>query len=677
MRNINYLAWLLTLFSFVAVAESPSQDLAELGFDELMQIEITSVSKKSEKLSEAAAAVYVVTRNEIRRSGATSIPEALRLVPGVDVAQIDPNKWAVGIRGFNGRFANKLLVLIDGRSVYTPTYSGVYWEYLDYLLEDIERIEVIRGPGATLWGANAVNGIINIITREASDSQGGLLSVAAGNELKGLVEARQGFEPSENAQARVYVKGRRLDESQDQFGMDQDNGGDYLQTGLRLDIQHSENQWLTFQGDLYRDDLSQQHTIPNFEPPYESQVVNGDIEAKGGNLGVRWGLMTGLDSELNVKFSYDFYDHQELKYSERRDTLDFELQHQFAPFANHELVWGTGYRWSYNDMTSSPLISVTDPIERSDIWNLFLQDSIYFPEQNISLTLGVKLEGNSYTGTEVQPNLRASWVPSEKLTWWGAISRAMRTPSRVDTDTAINISIIPPFGLDPNNPLPTLLQVLGQQGFQSEQVDAYELGVRWMPLPQLAVDLATFYNNYTNLRSYNIGDAKMQDINGTMYLVLPLELANNIQGHSSGFELLTTWQASPSTRFRFAYSLLDIKLEDTKPNDFSANIISADVDRSPNHQVSLWGSFDLSAAVELDLRLYYVDQRSWFTGETETIDSNINGDLRLAWRPMKSLELSFVGRNLLDSPNQEFITESWSSASFLERSFFLKGVLMW
>ena len=215
MSNLNYLAGLFTLFPCLLLADSPSQDLAELGFDELMQMEVTSVSKKSEKLSEAAAAVYVVTEDEIRRSGATSIPEALRLVPGVDVAQIEPNKWAVSIRGFNGRFANKLLVLIDGRSVYTPTFSGVYWEYFDYLLADIERIEVIRGPGATLWGANAVNGIINIITREAGDSQGGLLSLAAGNELKGLVEARQGFEPSENSQARVYVKGRRLDESSD------------------------------------------------------------------------------------------------------------------------------------------------------------------------------------------------------------------------------------------------------------------------------------------------------------------------------------------------------------------------------------------------------------------------------------------------------------------------------
>ncbi|MFT6984355.1 MAG: iron complex outermembrane receptor protein [Psychromonas sp.] len=676
MGKLIYLAGIFTLFPSLILADSPSQDLSELGFDELMQMEVTSVSKKSEKLSQAAAAVYVVTQDEIRRSGATSIPEALRLVPGVDVAEIDPNKWAVSIRGFNGRFANKLLVLIDGRSVYTPTHSGVYWEYLDYLLPDIERIEVIRGPGATLWGANAVNGIINIITREAADTQGGQLALAAGNELK-LVEGRQGFAPSENAQLRVYAKGRRLDESDDLFATGQDNGGDYLQTGLRLDLQPSEDQSLTFQGDLYRDSLQQQHKVPSFEAPYMDQVVNGDVEAKGGNLGIRWSQIRSLDSELSASFNYDFYDHQELKYSEHRDTLDFELQHQFAPFADHELVWGGGYRWSKNDFTSSSLVSVSEAVEYSGIWNLFIQDTLRFPEQNISLTLGTKFEGNSYTGTEVQPNLRMSWVPSEQVTWWGAVSRAMRTPSRVENEGVLNIYVVPPFAEDPNNPLPTMLQITGNEGFESEQLDAYELGVRWMPHPELALDIATFYNDYKNLRSYNLGNANMQFVNGDMFAVVPLNLDNNIQGHSSGLELLTTWQATPHSRLRLSYSLLDIQLEDTQPNMYSENLLSLMADRSSTHQASLWGSFNLSETVELDLRLYYTGQRSWSNAVPEVIKNNIDGDLRLAWQPMPSLALSLVGRHLLNSDKQQFQTESWSSPSRIERSVFIKAILSW
>jgi len=664
MKKSNYFPGLCALVPLLTFANTATQDFSDLGFDELMQIEITSVSKKSEKLSEAAAAVYVVTANEIHRSGATSIPEALRLVPGIDVAQIDPNKWAVSIRGFNGRFANKLLVLIDGRSVYTPTYSGVYWEYLDYLMADIARIEVIRGPGATLWGTNAVNGIINIITREASDNPGGSFSLAAGNEYQGA-SVRQGGRVSENTQLRAYAKGRRVDESENLDGEDQDNGGDYLQTGLRLDIQPSEDQWLTLQGDLYRDDLKQQHNFPTFVSPYANEIINGDVEAKGGNIGVRWGMLTGLESELSARLSYDFYDHQEIKYGDNRDTFDLELQHQFSPIENHDLVWGGGYRLSKNDFTSSIYGGVEDPTNSSKIWNLFIQDTIHFPEQHIALTLGAKLEDNNYSGTEFQPNVRASWVPSEQLTWWAAVSRAKRSPSRADTEANISANMI--SGL--------LLEVQGNEEFQPEQLDAYELGVRWNPLPQLSFDLATFYNEYKDLRSYIMGIPVLPDFeNGQFYAIQPLVLDNNIEGHSQGGELLVTWQATPNSRYRFVYNYLNIKLKDKKESLLSANIIGLDQDRSLKHQLSLWGSFDLSETVELDLRLYYTDQRSWMS---ESIDATVNGDLRLGWQATDFLVLSLVGHNLLHSAEQEFLTESWSSPSAIERSIFLKATSNW
>tara|TARA_R110001583_G_scaffold21088_4_gene80284 strand:- start:19527 stop:21521 length:1995 start_codon:yes stop_codon:yes gene_type:complete len=656
--------FLFALIPSMVMAESESQTLSELDFDELMQLKITSVSKKSEKLSEAAAAVYVVTEDEIRRSGATNIPEALRLVPGVDVAQIDPNKWAVSIRGFTGRFANKLLVLIDGRSVYTPTFSGVNWEYFDYLMPDIARIEVIRGPGATLWGANAVNGIINIITREAGENPGGLLSVSAGNEYKGAA-IRQGGEVSENMQLRVYAKGKSLDESVNTSGEDQDNGGDYLQTGFRLDMQPNDKQSLTFQGDLYRDDLNEEVYLPSLEAPYSS-IVNGDMGARGGNVGVNWGMLTGLDSEVTAKFNYEYYDHHETLFSESRDTFNVELQQQFSPFKNHDLIWGGGYRFSKNNFTSSQYVSLENVRGDSEIWNLFVQDSISFPDQNMTLTLGTKLENNNYTGTELQPNIRLAWVPSEKITWWGAISRANRTPSRADVESTVFTSVIE------QNGFPIVSKAYGNKDFKSEQLDAYELGTRWKLLPQLSLDLALYYNEYENLRSSSRGNPYLSD--DYTYLIVPLYLGNSIGGHSKGFELLMNWQATARSRYRFVYNYLDIDLSDNEDNDTSSIIISLIEDRALKHQVSLWGAFDLSPSVELDVRLYYNAERSW---NEEKIDAIVDADLRLGWQATQALSLSLVGRNLLHSAEQGFITEAWESASEIERSVFLNATLQW
>lgn len=668
-------------FPFVVFANTnpPSSELTDLSLDELMQVNITSVSKKSEKLSEAIAAVYVVTRNEIRRSGATSIPEALRLVPGVDVSQIDPNKWAIGIRGFNGRFSNKLLVMIDGRSVYTPTFSGVYWENQDYLMEDIERIEVIRGPGATLWGANAVNGIINVITRETSKTQGGVVSFASGNELKSVAELRYGAELSAEASYRVYAKVRHIDNGLSKERESQNNNGKYFKAGFRTDWQRTDNQWFTFLGDTYKNETSQVHNIPNI--PYSGEVfgvTEGDVKNKGTMLGFRWSQLTGLNSEFNVNVNYDYYDRREFKFSENRDTLDLDFQHKMVPIKNHELLWGGGYRLSYNELTSGHLLSVDEPDEKIKIWNLFVQDEINFPSLDLTLVLGTKIEGNSYSGSEIQPSLRGSWVPSEQLTWWWAISRATRTPSRVENSSNININVIPPFGMSPDNPFPTSVQIQGQESFEAEQVDAYESGLRWMPTEHLALDISVFYNNYTNLRSYTVSTPSFEVIDTQPYVVLPLLLDNNMVGTSKGLELLLSWQASLNTRFRFSYSLLDDNLNDTQYNSFSDSFISVVEDRTPLNQASLWGSFDLGPQVELDIRFFYVDKRPWDYFETlEPIDSSFNADLRLAWYPSEAVELSLVGRNLLYSSRQEFVIETWPEPSQIERSIFAKIKFEW
>jgi iron complex outermembrane receptor protein len=675
-KVINWLAGAMILMPMWSFSDIQENDFTDIKFDDLMQIEVTSVSKKSEKLSEASAAIYVITSEEIRRVGATSIPDALRLVPGVDVAKIDANKWAVSIRGFNSRFANKLLVMIDGRTVYTPTSSGVYWENLNYLIADINRIEVIRGPGATLWGANAVNGVINIITVEASEKQGGAASLAIGNEYQEAT-VRQGGGVSENAQLRAYVTSKRLDESKGLSGNNQDNQGEYLQTGLRLDIQASNNQWLTFQGDLYKNDLRQEYSLANFAYPYISEAMNSDVETHGGNISAQWGILTNIDSEFNINISYDFYDNNDLQFNEHRDTFNIELTHNFTPFSDHELVMGSGYRWNKSEIEDSPYFSMSSSNENSYIWNLFIQDTINFPEQNMALTLGSKLEGGSYNSTELQPNIRLSWLASQNLTWWGAISRSIRTPSLVEKDAIINIQVIPSYPYD-ETATASLIQIVGNDDFQSEELEAYELGLRWMVSSEISLDVATFYNKYENLRSYDLGEAEVKSVNGNIFYVIPINLDNNLKGYSYGAELLATWQMTPEARFRFSYSFLDIKLEDTQSNIYSNDLISLVADRSIEHQASIWGSFDLTESIELDTRLYYTAERNWDSiTDNQAISGYFDSDLRIGWQATKSLTLSLVGRHLLHSQQREFITESWKTDSLIERSLFINGSFTW
>ncbi|WCE28717.1 TonB-dependent receptor plug domain-containing protein [Vibrio sp. SCSIO 43137] len=671
---MKHLVGLVYLLPMSVLASAAMQDLTALSIEELMQIEVTSVSKKREKLSQAAAAVYVVTRNDIRRSGATSIPEALRLVPGVDVAQIDPNKWAIGIRGFNGRLENKLLVMIDGRSVYTPTFSGVYWENLDYVMEDIERIEVIRGPGATLWGTNAVNGVINIITREVSETLGGYASAGAGNELQGLLSVRQGGKVSDSSQLRVYAKGRSLDKGKGIDGLTQNNGGDSVTSGFRLDWQGDDGVSGVINGELFKHHLQQEHSATVFQAPYGIRKVDGDVNIDGGNISGRWSKFFSLDSEFSVNVRYDYYDRKELKYGDKRDTADLDFKHQYMFSAENELIWGGGYRYSRNKITDGLLGSVKEKNQNTDIWNLFAQNKLSFPQKDTTLTFGVKFEGNSYSDVEIQPGLRASWSPDDELTVWSALSRAKRIPSRGETDIRFDLLTLPPGN---GNPLPMLVRIEGDQDFAAEKVDAFEWGLRWMATDDLSVDLAYYYNDYSNLRSYVMQGTTMETINGTLFSVAPLKLDNNIHGYGQGVELLTTWQATEMSRYRISYTYIQVDLKDSQYNDFSDDMVGLITGRAPEHQASLWASYDIQPDKQLDIRLFYVDERPWNLHQPGGVKRRYNADVRYGWQVNRNLELSVSGRNLLHTSQQEFIAEIWPSSSKIERSFLIKADIHW
>ncbi len=453
--------------SAVSAERSNGVDLTELSIEEVLQLEVTSAAKKPQKLANTAAAIFAITADDIRRSGATSIPEALRMVPGLQVARIDANKWAITSRGFNGRFANKLLVLIDGRSVYTPSFSGVYWEVQDTLLADVDRIEVIRGPGAALWGANAVNGIINIITKHARDTRGSLLTAGAGTEERGFGSLRYGTALSDAAFLRFYAKYFNRDSSVDPEGQDTSDAWEMVRSGLRLDWQLTDHDDLTVQGDVYHGDAAQTLSLPSFLPPFrERRTV--DIDWAGGNLLARWQHRFSELSNLTLRAYYDRTDRDEKDIiRETRDTFDLDVQHQFSWGSRQDIIWGLGYRFTDDKFTSSPFITIQPNSRSQHLFSAFVQDDITLIKDRLHVILGSKFEHNDYTGFEIQPTARLLWTPHKRHTVWTSISRAVRTPSRGDNDTLTNQRILPPGTPENPGPLPTLVRFLGNRDFVS------------------------------------------------------------------------------------------------------------------------------------------------------------------------------------------------------------------
>jgi iron complex outermembrane receptor protein len=423
-------------------AYSDQGELMGLSVEDLLNVEVISVAKKAKSLNDSPAAIFVISQDDIRRIGATSIPEALRLAPGLDVARIDSNKWAVSARGFNGRFANKLLVLIDGRSVYTRAFAGVYWENQDVMLEDVERIEVIRGPGATLWGANAVYGVINIITKHSADTQGGLLVAGVGTEEQGFGAFRYGGKLSSDTTARAYIKGFNRDENTHKLGGDAGDDWNKVQGGFRMDSQLTTNDTLTLQGDVYHSSINQYTTFAQVTAPYRNSF-NEKIDAFGGNLLMRQHHTFSSTSDYSLQVFYDFYERDEVAVLESRHTLDVDFQHRFALLNWNDVVWGIAYRYSHDDVYSKEFLVTNTPSRNDQLVSAFVQDEITLVDNYLWLTVGSKFEHNDYSGFEVQPTARLMWAPHQQHRLWAAVSRAVRTPSRVEQDTAFLQSVIP------------------------------------------------------------------------------------------------------------------------------------------------------------------------------------------------------------------------------------------
>jgi iron complex outermembrane recepter protein len=599
-------------------------ELKRLSLEELMEINVTSVSRKPEKLSQVASAIQVITNEEIHRSGATSVPEALRLAPNLQVAQVGAHQWAISARGFNSTTANKLLVLVDGRSVYTPLFSGVFWDIQDLLLEDIDRIEVISGPGGAIWGANAVNGVINIITKNASETRGLYAEAGGGTSPNDFAAARYGGAIGSRSSFRVY--GQYFDRDNEVFsnGDDANDSWRMGQGGVRFDANTSVRDAVMVKGDAYGGN--------------ENVSTGGTSTASGGNLTTRWTRAVSPSSGLSLQL---YYDHTQLSNPEpasqfspagtlkdRLDTYDMDFEHHFAIGTYNQLVWGLGYRFTHDVVGNSrPIAFLPSHLDHS-LASAFVQDEIAV-QKNLFLTLGTKLEHNDYTGYEIEPTARLRWILAPTQMVWGAVSRAVRMPSRVDRDLA-----------QPSQ-FPVIL--VGSDDFRSETLVAYELGYRFDVSSKFTASISAFYNDYDHLRSLSFTEATL----------IPFFFANDLQGETHGVEISATYQATPWWRVRAGMNVLKERLH-VRPGKSDINN-SLNETADPEHQVSIRSSFDLPHRVELDVGPRWVGKIiNNNATEPGTVPSYTDMDVRLGWHATKQLELSLVGQNVLHDHHPEF-----------------------
>lgn len=655
------------------------RSLADLSVEELVNLSVTSVSKRKQKVSEAPAAIHVITGEDIRRSGATSLPEALRMAPGLDVARVDLDGWSISARGFNSFFANKLLVLIDGRSVYTPLFSGVNWDVQNVMLEDIERIEVIRGPGATLWGTNAVNGVINVITKRGRDSQGTLISAGTGSQDRALVSARQGGTLGEDGHYRAYAMtaGRRATREGLTAEL-RDEELDLGQTGFRSDFAPSSIDLFTLQGDLYRAKEAEVATVRDAVPPFERQVKS-ERTAQGRNLLGRWTRSFSPTSEIQLQAYYDHTERDETALLYRRDVGDVDFQHRFSPLRGHSVIYGLGYNFSRDRAVASRevgLFRFTPPGRDLNHYNLFVQDDVTLVPDTLQISVGTKVERTPFTGIEVQPSAKLVYTPDRAQTVWASVARAVRTPSRAENDITLFL-----FPVEPVAGVPNIAAALGSERFDSENLLAYEVGYRTTLSPRLSLDIAAYYNRYTDLRTLEPG-SPFPDPDGDPRIITPFYALNFADGRTFGGEVSAEWKIADGLRFVAGYSRVDISVsldEESAPLTAALNKQVHEA-LTPGHQGFVRSLADLPYGFELDTMVRYVGNRSSVSLGNQPgieIDEYFQADVRLGWRPSKSLEFSILGQDLLRSGTVETIANDFLSITPNESERRVFGKVIW
>ncbi len=611
--------------------------LKTLSLEELGNLTVTSVSKSEETLSGAAAAITVVTGEDIRRSGATSLPETLRMVPGMHVGRETSNIWAVSSRGFSSTSSKKLLVLIDTRSIYTPLFAGVMWDVQDLVLEDVERIEVIRGPGATLWGSNAVNGVINITTKNARDTQGLYVASSAGSDERFALQGRYGGRLGERGYYRVFGKYTDRDRSF-ASGTVQRDDWQLGHGGVRIDWEAGAATAMTLQGEIYGVDAGR--LAPSIviagrpSPPGLWRT-----RSRGGNVLARWNHRPSAGSDLQFRVYYDRTHRNDPSFIDDLDTVDADLQHRSTLPGQQELTWGANYRFTSNRNEGVWLAALEPPSSRDQVFSGFIQHQIALGG-SFRLTTGTKMEHNGFSGAELQPGVRAAWDIAPAQTLWGAVSRAARIPTRFERDIAIEVT--PPEA-------PTVQRLVGNTSFDSEGMIAFETGYRWQPSTSLMLDVAAYHNRYRGLASLELAPPFMEGGRP----VYEIRYENLTDGHARGVEALVT--TAPAPWWRLSVSTTSTWL-DLTPRGMDLNRDVLHEGSTPRHQLGVSSRMDLAGNVKLDAHFRHMTKIRTLQGvqDVDPVPAYAEIDVRLAWRAALGLELAVVGQNLLHDHHAEF-----------------------
>jgi iron complex outermembrane receptor protein len=638
-KGVPKLVWavLLLLAANVASAEDEAlSDITRLSLNDLMKMEVSSVSRKAQSLSNTAAAAFVVTQEDIHRSGATSIPEALREVPGLEVARMGSSSWAVSARGFNNRYAGNLLVLMDGRTIYTPLFSGVFWDLQDTLMEDIERIEVIRGPGAAIWGANAVNGVINIITKKTKDTRGNLAVIGAGNQERGMVGFRHGGALGEDGNYRVYGKGFSRDATVSPAGNRQNDTWQSGQLGFRLDRNLSSDDRLTLQGDTYTKTVNETVYPLTVAPPFNT-VLNARDKADGLNLLARWEGNLANGSDFSMQTYYDRINFSAPLNGNTTETLDLDFQHRLHPNAHNDVVWGGGFRYIQLNSVNSTAIFFTPNNVAYLNRNAFVQDEIALLPEKLRLTLGAKLEKSYFGGIQLQPNARILWTPDYIHSLWAAFSKASSTPSHSEAQAYVVAGTV-------GGILQT--QSIANPNLLAEQVTAKEIGYRTQWNSHLFSDVSIFYNNYDHPINWTAGAPIPSPINPAM-LIVPLLWSNAAQPTTNqGAELSVNWAMRDWLRLSGTYSYLKMARD---VNSFYKPGVS------PVNHATLRCQMDFSSRSKLDLAVRHVNA---LNDPIQAVPAYTAVDARYAFSPKRSWELELVAQNLFSPQHLEFSNAS-------------------
>jgi iron complex outermembrane recepter protein len=615
-----------------------TRDLTQVSLEDLMDIKVTSVSKKEQKMSQAAAAIYVITQEDIRRSGATNIPDLLRMVPGMDVDQINANTWAISTRGFDEQFSDKLLVLIDGRAVYTPLLGGVNWDTQDVPLEDIDRIEVIRGPGATVWGANAVNGVINVVTKSAGDTRGGLVSGAGGPDGQAYGLARYGGTLKGSTSYRIFAKYVDHGAFPEQVGESGDDAWHLLHGGFRADSSISFKDSVTVEGDVYggREGATIIH-IFSIDPPVTNNL-DERMSMSGGNILSRWNHTFSSRSDFSLQFYFDNYTRTGPESAETRHTVDLDFVHHFAWGSRQDWNWGGGYRRTWDHELGTIDQSFTPPDPVLHLFSFFAQDTVTIDPDRVLLTIGSKFENSYFAGWDAEPSARLAWTPANWETFWAAVSRASHTPDQRATSLDAALAVFP----DPNgSATPVEVVLFGNPKSPSEHLLAHEAGYRAQPLGRLSVDLSLFYDRYDHLQTVEPGTEVFQPTPAPARFLAPLSFGNLMFGATEGGEvaasikLTNRWTLSPS------YAFLEMHLH-TKPTSGDTTTAPGTQGANPQHQAQLRSHLELFHGLAWDANAYFVSALP-----SDAVPSYTRIDSQLSWKFGERGEFSVVGQNLL------------------------------